>query len=65
VLRLNPNHADAKNNLEANLLNRGLEYAKKGDLDRAIADWEAVLRLDPNNAGARQAIEVIRQARGY
>ena len=27
--------------------NRGTAYAKKGDLDHAIADYDAALRIDP------------------
>ena len=34
-------------------------------LDRAIADWEAALRINPNNAEARENIEIARQQRGY
>ena len=30
--------------------NRGVLYAHKGDNDRAIADFNEVIRLDPNNA---------------
>jgi len=30
---------------------RGIAYAKKADYDRAIADFSAAIRLDPNNAG--------------
>jgi len=37
----------------------------KGDIDRAIADWEAVLRIDPNHALARHNLERARQQRGY
>ena len=34
------------------LVNSGLAYAEKGDVDRAIADFEAVLRINPNHAEA-------------
>ena len=45
-------------------MNRGVAYAMKNDLDRAITDWEAVLRLDPNNAMAKRNLEIVRQQRG-
>ena len=31
---------------------RGLAYHRKGDEDRAIADYSALLKLQPNNVGA-------------
>jgi hypothetical protein len=34
------------------------------DVDRAIADWERVLQINPNHAGARSNLEGLRQ-RGY
>jgi len=45
--------------------NRGLAYYNKGDFDRAIADWETALRINPNDAGARRAIEMAKRNRGY
>jgi len=33
----------------------------KGNYDRAIEDWEAVLRIDPNHATARKILEAARQ----
>jgi len=47
------------------LNNRGIAYYNKGDLDRAITDWESVLRVNPNIVQARQYIEKARQQRGY
>ena len=32
--------------------NRGIAYAAKGDLDRAIADFNEAIRLDPKDATA-------------
>ena len=31
-----------------NYYNRGVAYGKKGELDRAIADYDQAIRLDPN-----------------
>ncbi len=39
-------------NLEAAYTRRGASYGRKGEYDRAIADYTAVIRLDPNNAFA-------------
>jgi tetratricopeptide (TPR) repeat protein len=44
--------------------NRGVAYDDKGDLDRAIADCEAVLRIDPNHADAKRNLEIARRMRG-
>jgi Flp pilus assembly protein TadD len=43
---------------------RGLAYYKKKDYPHARADWEKVLQLDPNNAAARNNLEVLREL-GY
>ena len=43
ALRLDPKLAMAYNN-------RGFAYSKKGDLDRAIADFDEAIRLDPKYA---------------
>jgi cytochrome c-type biogenesis protein CcmH/NrfG len=44
-----------------------MEREKKynGDLDKAIADWETVLKIDPNHNTAKQDLERARQNRGY
>jgi cytochrome c-type biogenesis protein CcmH/NrfG len=47
------------------LNNRGVAYANKGDLDKAIADWEAVLRLNPNRDNTRRNLEIAKRRRGY
>ncbi|MDR0684618.1 MAG: tetratricopeptide repeat protein [Spirochaetaceae bacterium] len=36
-------------------------YYAKGEYDKAIADLQAVLSIDPNNADAKKAIEIIRE----
>jgi len=51
-------------------LHRGISYHfrnSSGDIDRAIraiADFEAALRIEPNNADAKQWLDAARQARG-
>jgi tetratricopeptide (TPR) repeat protein len=42
---------------------RGRAYAKGGDLDRAIADFEEALRLDPADVDARGDLGQARAAR--
>ena len=44
---------------------RGMSYTEIGDYDRAVADWEAILRINPNDTKAKIFIEVIRFTRGY
>ena len=45
TLKLNPNFAQAYNN-------RGIAYRKKGNPDRAIADYNKAIELNPNDAEA-------------
>jgi len=45
AITLNPNYPDALNN-------RGLAYISKGQYDRAIQDFDQVLKLDPKDADA-------------
>jgi len=54
ALKIKPDYTEA-------LYNRGIAYNKRGDHDRAIADWEAVLRIDPNHNGARDDLERTRR----
>ena len=35
------------------------------DVDRAVADWETALKLNPNHALAKDCLEFVRQARGH
>lgn len=43
--------------------NRGCVYSNIGDYDHAIADWEAALKIDPNNADIKADIEKAKEAR--
>jgi len=45
-LRLNPNNADAHNEL-------GVLLASQGKLKAAVLHFEQAVKLDPNNAAAR------------
>jgi tetratricopeptide (TPR) repeat protein len=42
-----PAEAEAKRKMD-----QGVAYAKKGDFDRAITEYNEAIRLDPKNAGA-------------
>jgi tetratricopeptide (TPR) repeat protein len=58
AIRLNPNGTEE-------LTTRGTVYAVgKRDLNRAIADWEAVLRIDPNHKAAKENLELAREMLG-
>jgi tetratricopeptide (TPR) repeat protein len=48
------------NNIDA-YLNRGIAYYYKDDPDRAIADLELLLMIEPNNANAMNYIEIAKQ----
>ena len=61
AIKLLPDYAEA-------LFNRAIAYFTRGgdkktieDIKKAIADWEAVLRLEPNNAQAREYLEKARK----
>jgi tetratricopeptide (TPR) repeat protein len=45
--------------------NRGNAYSGKGDYNRAIADYEAALQIDPSDTDIRDALEDARQALGH
>ena len=45
AITLSPNYPDALNN-------RGLAYISNGQYDRAIQDFDRVLKLDPKDADA-------------
>jgi tetratricopeptide (TPR) repeat protein len=44
---------------------RGNACLEKGDYDNAMADYTQVLTIDPDNAGAKQGIEAVREKRWY
>jgi cytochrome c-type biogenesis protein CcmH/NrfG len=46
---LDPADYEARNNL-------GVAYAKQGKLDQAIAQWEKVLEIEPQNKSAKENI---------
>ncbi|HAG50487.1 MAG TPA: serine/threonine protein kinase, partial [Deltaproteobacteria bacterium] len=46
ALKLNPDSLLAHNNL-------GVVYAKKGDVEKAIIEFQEALRIDPSYSGAR------------
>jgi tetratricopeptide (TPR) repeat protein len=73
ALKLNPDersnstiipHGGGISDIVGIYYNCGMAYYNKGDINRAVADWEAVLRIDPNMTEARQNIEAVRQQRG-
>ena len=56
TLQLDPNHDGAYNS-------RALMYIKRGDYAKAIADWEAVLRLNPDDSTAKMNLEKAKRER--
>jgi tetratricopeptide (TPR) repeat protein len=44
--------AESVRNRTVAYLQRGMAHARKGELDRAIADFDEVVRVDPSNAAA-------------
>jgi tetratricopeptide (TPR) repeat protein len=44
--------------------NCGYAYCEKGMYDRAIEDYTATLRIDPNHAYAKIYLELARKTRG-
>jgi tetratricopeptide (TPR) repeat protein len=53
ALGVKPDCRDALNN-------RGVVHYRMGSHKLAIRDWEAILKIDPNDATARQSIEIAR-----
>ena len=43
---------------------RALVYLKLGDLDKALADYEAALKLNPKPAGSLYGRGVVKQKKG-
>jgi len=43
---------------------RGIVYAAKGDMDWAVAEWEAALRIEPGHAKARSSLLAAYNKRG-
>lgn len=64
ILNLDPHHTQAKTYLEetqkalqkqiAFHLNQGIRYFNDQELEKAIAEWDKVLILDPNNPKAKE-----------
>jgi tetratricopeptide (TPR) repeat protein len=64
LVRLSPNYEDspallqqARTRLVQQRYNEGLRYYREEKLEEAIAEWRAVLVLDPRHASARKNIE--------
>jgi tetratricopeptide (TPR) repeat protein len=55
---------DATLNTFGGCLDRGLAHLRNGDYGKAIADFEAALRIDPDNENAKQLLERAKQKRG-
>ena len=56
-LRLRPDDANT-------IDSRALVYLKLGDLDKALADYEAALKLNPKLAGSLYGRGVVKQKKG-
>ena len=44
--------------------NQGNAYYDKGDYNRAIADFEAALRINPQYQAAKESLEFVKQKLG-
>ncbi len=55
VLKLDPSHADAHNNL-------GIIFAKRGDFAAATEQFTEALRIDPNHRNANANLTRARKA---
>ena len=54
ILKRNPDDCDS-------LFSRGLTYGENGNLDKAIEDFEAVLKIDPSYTEAKQLLETFQR----
>jgi tetratricopeptide (TPR) repeat protein len=61
ALKLMPNYPEAYFNRGIAYFNRGRMIRSVDDVKNAIADFEAVLRIEPNNAQAKQYLEMARR----
>jgi len=59
-IRLNSDR-DRKKSLVDSYFLRATVYFTISNYDRAIADWEAVLRIEPDNDGARENIKIAQE----
>jgi tetratricopeptide (TPR) repeat protein len=62
VIQLNPDDAQAKQNLANAYMQRGIAYDQKGDHARAAADFEIVLKFDPDDNTARELLQMAKAA---
>lgn len=63
-VRYAPDHRSLKENLAACLNQRGVRYANdKQDWDRALADLQRAVQLDPSNQTARENLQKVREAK--
>jgi tetratricopeptide (TPR) repeat protein len=64
VLQLDPDSAAVDENLGRVYYDRGIAYADVADIDRAIAAFDAALKLDPKQVGALAGRAAARQYKG-
>jgi len=58
ALKLDSNHAEARHALCVTCNNLGVEYAERKVFDRAITYFKLVLKLSPDDAGAKRNLEL-------
>lgn len=61
AIKLSPGYAEAYYNRAIAYFNRGETNKSINDIKKSIEDWETVLRIEPDNAQAKEYLEMARK----